>query len=301
VSNENAEKLTAMFLHKDPVETENEIRDSEDIAHAADKKESKESKESKKKESKESKESKGSKESKEALEPVKKTIKKLGKKLALVPATETISTIDIDEETQTVNAEMSDEFQISGQEIIDIPNKVKGTYDENTVFAFYSSSKDDPRPGMGASEKIPDDRKKDYDALHKILQWRKKLSNFWGAPFTLNGHQWRSVEHYYQGSKFKMNNPDFYYQFSLDSGSELSKDPLMAKQAGGKDTKHKYRSANIHSDEDFFSSGRSEEEMFRAQYAKFTQNEDLRSLLIATKDATLVHIMGRGKPNIILY
>jgi predicted NAD-dependent protein-ADP-ribosyltransferase YbiA (DUF1768 family) len=54
-------------------------------------------------------------------------------------------------------------------------------------------------------------------------------------------------------------------------------------------------------DEDFFSSGRSEEEMFRAQYAKFTQNEDLRSLLIATKDATLVHIMGRGKPNIIFY
>ena len=305
VSNENAEKLTAMFLHKDPVETENEKHDSEEIvesAAAASKKESEgksESKsegESKKKETKES--SKGAKES---SEPVKKTVKKLGKKLALVPATETISTVDIDEATQTINAEISDEFQITRQEILDIPKKVKGTYDENVAFAFYSSSKDDPRPGTGSSEKIPDDRKKDFDALHKILQWRKKLSNFWGAPFTLNGHQWRSVEHYYQGAKFKMNNPDFYYQFSLDSGSELSKDPLMAKQAGGKDTKHKYRSANIRLDEDFFSSGRSEEEMFRAQYAKFTQNEDLRALLIATKDATLVHIMGRGKPNIIFY
>lgn len=284
VSNENAEKITAMFLHKDPVETENEKRDSAEIAQAV------------------SKEKEPETETKASTKTsTKEKVKKLGKKLALVPATETLSTVDIDQATQTVNAEISEEFQISKQEILGIPQKVKGTYNEDIAFAFYSSSKDDPRPGVGSSEKIPDDRKKDFEALHKILQWRKKLSNFWGAPFTLNGHQWRSVEHYYQGAKFKMNNPDFYYQFSLDSGSDLSKDPLMAKQAGGKDTKHKYRSANIKLDEDFFASGRSEEEMFRAQYAKFTQNEDLRAMLIATKDATLVHIMGRGKPNVIFY
>lgn len=290
ISNENAEKITAMFLHKDPVETENEKRDSAEIAASPSSSKTKETKETT-----------ATKETKEKPKETEKKVKKLGKKLALVPATETLSTVDIDQATQTINAEMSEEFQISKQEILDIPKKVKGTYNEDIAFAFYSLSKDDPRPGVGSSEKIPDDRKRDFEALHKILQWRKKLSNFWGAPFTLNGHQWRSVEHYYQGSKFKMNNPDFYYQFSLDSGSDLSKDPLMAKQAGGKDTKHKYRSANIKLDDDFFSSGRSEEEMFCAQYAKFTQNEDLRTLLIETKDATLVHIMGRGKPNIIFY
>jgi GR25 family glycosyltransferase involved in LPS biosynthesis/predicted NAD-dependent protein-ADP-ribosyltransferase YbiA (DUF1768 family) len=302
ISNENAEKLTSMFLHKDPVEAENEMRDSAEIAEFASKEAEVEAEAKAIKEAEEkAKAMKATKEAKEAKEKSIKSVKKLGKKLALVPATETISTIDIDEATQTLNAEISEEFQITKEEIIDIPNKVKGTYDENTAFAFYSLSKDDPRPGSGASEKIPDNRKKEYDALHKILQWRKKLSNFWGAPFTLNGHQWRSVEHYYQGSKFKMSNPEFYYQFSLDSGSELSKDPSMAKQAGGKDTKHKYRSANIQLDEDFFRSGRSEEEMFRAQYAKFTQNEDLRAMLVATNDATLVHIMGRGKPNVIFY
>ena len=51
-------------------------------------------------------------------------------------------------------------------------------------------------------------------------------------------------------------------------------------------------------DGDFVAS-RNKEEMFRAQYAKFTQNEDLTRLLIATKRATLLHIAGRGKENIV--
>jgi predicted NAD-dependent protein-ADP-ribosyltransferase YbiA (DUF1768 family) len=229
---------------------------------------------------------------------VKPRVSKLSKKLALVPATETFSTADVDDVTGGINTELQDDIPISSEEISQIHNVVNDMYDKDIVVAFYSKSADAPFPGSGASEKMKDGHKKEYEDLDKFLQWRKKLSNFWVAPFLLNGKRWSSVEHYYQGSKFKINNPDFYMQFSLDSGSDLSKDALMSKNAGGKDTKHKYRSKNIQMDGDFFSN-RSEEEMFRAQYAKFTQNEDLTRLLLATKRATLLHIVGRGKPNIL--
>jgi hypothetical protein len=50
-------------------------------------------------------------------------------------------------------------------------------------------------------------------------------------------------------------------------------------------------------DSDFFGS-RHKKEMYAAQYAKFTQNEDLKKLLLATNDAKLTHFV-RGKEPIV--
>ena len=173
---------------------------------------------------------------------------------------------------------------------------------EGTVFQFYSKSAN-KSPGKGTGELIKPKYIEKYKKLAGIDDWRKKLSNTYVSPFTLDDLTWNSVEHFYQASKYKENNPDFYYLFSVNSESEISKNPEIAKGAGEKSGKYKgkqYREKSVTMDEDFFTSGRNAVEMERALFSKFSKNEDLKNLLLQTKDAKLQQFM-RGHPPVVLY
>jgi predicted NAD-dependent protein-ADP-ribosyltransferase YbiA (DUF1768 family) len=178
------------------------------------------------------------------------------------------------------------------EELSDV--KMRGLYDDDIVFLFYAKSNDKPLPGKGPGEKIPPDQIKEFVELARIPDWRKKLSHQWVQKFTLDGKQWASIEHYYQASKFKEKNRAFYDTFALDSGSEISKDPVLAKAAAGKSGKLKgvvLRPPEVTVDPDF----KNKDLMYNAQYAKFSQHDDLKNLLLATNNAKLTHHV-RGSP-----
>jgi len=169
-------------------------------------------------------------------------------------------------------------------------------YSKDTVFMFYHKSNNGPKAGKGSNETISEKSLLEYSELNAPgkKDWRKKLDDYWMAPFTIDGSKWSSVEHYYQGAKFKKNNPDFTKLFSLDSDSDISKTVEDARLAGSKPS-NKLRPSNIKIDADFYG-GRNDVERERAVYAKFSQNVDLRNILLATKNAKLTKYIVKSPP-----
>jgi predicted NAD-dependent protein-ADP-ribosyltransferase YbiA (DUF1768 family) len=198
----------------------------------------------------------------------------------------------------------AEDIGVSEEERYDegLENHKDVSFNEDIVFQFYSKSRD-MKPGKGAGEKISSENVLKFSNLADMKNWRKTLSNFYEGKFKLDGMNWLSVEHFYHASKFKKSNPNFYKLFSLDSKSDISKLPAMAKGAGGKTGKFKgkqTRPKNIKIDEDFFSSGENEKAMYRAQMAKYKQNKEAKDVLLATQDAKLQHFL-RGQNPIVFY
>jgi hypothetical protein len=176
-------------------------------------------------------------------------------------------------------------------------------YDKDTVFSFHSKAVGTPKPGKGSGESINKANMIKYKVLTSIKDWRRKLDDSWITPFTLDGHRWNSVEHYFLASQFKKGFPDFYLKFSVESGTDISKDIETARIAGSKSGKSKdriVRDSKITIDPNFYTLGTNpifEVERKKALEAKFSGNLELKNTLLETQNAKLVHFQ-RSKGHI---
>jgi predicted NAD-dependent protein-ADP-ribosyltransferase YbiA (DUF1768 family) len=177
----------------------------------------------------------------------------------------------------------------------------KDLYDKSPKFMFHAKSENTAKPGKGSGESIRQSEMNNYVDLAKNKEWRRKLDDRWsGVVMEIDGRKWASVEHYLQYAKFKKGFPDFASLFSLDSNSELSKDAEIAAHAGSETGKHGkkiLRPKHVTPDADY-ALGRYNEERKLALRAKFTQNEDMKQILLATKRAQLLHFTRREPPKL---
>jgi ribA/ribD-fused uncharacterized protein len=202
------------------------------------------------------------------------------------------SGVEKKDEGQSKEVEEDPDKEIEEKQSVRSDESNKKAYDnlykDNVVFQFYSKSQH-KKPGKGSGETIAPERVKDFTDLQlkENKDWRKVLSNFYVAEFQLDGKRWNSVEHYFHANKFKTKDPNYYNSFSLDDKeSKINKDPLLAKKAGRKLKLNSEEKANWEK----VKSGI----MKKAQMEKYRTNEYARKILLLTKDAKLIHYLGRG-------
>jgi hypothetical protein len=185
-----------------------------------------------------------------------------------------------------------------------------GSYDKNTVFVYHINSDDSKPAGKGMNEKISKNKMREFSDLDltQFKDWRKMLDDdYMIQKISIDGLQWMTATHYIEASKFKKRNPNFYQLFSTTEGKgddELSQSVEYAKAADSKtgiwvdklnkSTTKKIRPEGVKKDPDY-DGNRDSEEREKALYAKFSQNEDLRTILLLTKNAKLVKYIKKSE------
>lgn len=174
---------------------------------------------------------------------------------------------------------------------------VRDLYSNKTTFMFHSKSNPNPQAGKGSGEMLEAGREvgeNSFAYLNSVKNWRRMLDDTYEVPFTMKDNlRFHTVRHYYLASQFKNGYPDIYKSFSLSGDNDINQSVQKAKSYYEKNEKK--------IDPTFFEMGiepKYEEERMNGLKAKFSQNLDLKRVLLETKDAKLVEFKRRDDPNV---
>lgn len=138
------------------------------------------------------------------------------------------------------------------------------------VFAAKVDAEEEEDRGEAVQAQVQVQKDDEPIRFYNTSETYKELSNFFPAKFTIDGKTYPTVEHYFQAMKFP-NNPAFQDQIIAQ------KTPAGAKKMGGT------KVIPIRPDWDAVR----DEVMTKALRAKFTQNENLKKLLLDTGNKKL--------------
>jgi predicted NAD-dependent protein-ADP-ribosyltransferase YbiA (DUF1768 family) len=170
-----------------------------------------------------------------------------------------------------------------------LPKISSELYDDSVVIQIYNRSRDE-KIGYGTGEKIAPELKtnKNVIELNKkklYLDWRKKLDeDYICKTLIIDGNNWSSVKHYILANRFS-NITEIYNNFFKDN--EYGNSLEVAQKVYDKTLKDK-KIANKLITEDEYKTNLSK--LYeKANYQKFTQNDDLKKILLLT-DNFLINI-----------
>ena len=167
-------------------------------------------------------------------------------------------------------------------------------YSDSIIIQIYSKSKHE-KVGEGSGEFIKPELKTSKNVLElnnkkKYPDWRRKIDNDYLVPnLVIDGNNWASVKHYMLGSRFK-ELVDLYSKFMKNGDVGTNSDDAL-KLYNSNIVKKSVKSV-ILNDEEFKKIESSLLE--KALYSKFTQNDEVREILLLTGDA-LINVFKQTK------
>ena len=167
-------------------------------------------------------------------------------------------------------------------------------YNDSIIIQIYSKSKHE-KVGEGSGESIKPELKTSKNVLElnnkkKYPEWRKKLDNdYLVSNLIIDGNNWVSVKHYMLGSRFK-ELVDLYGKFMKNG--EFGTNTEEALKLYNSNIVKKSVKTVILNDDEFKKIESSLLE--KALYSKFTQNDELREILLLTGEA-LINVFKQTK------